>query len=336
MRIIAWSDLHAHPWQEAERPGRWGDYIRVIREVRAIAAKRKADALVFCGDLFESSRTLRADVASAVYAELLHGNDDSSTPEFYLSGNHDRLQNGHNALEPLRYALSGGRVILPSDTVNSPPIVTHGICGVVLGFLPNGAVMSNNKQWAKHIPPHDILFTHTDIADAYMGGGLRTKSDGVPFRLLMASRAKVLICGHYHHPQSFQRGGCKCYFVGSPIQNNWSDLETGKSNPRGVLEIDITPQTDALCAVRRIPLTGFPRFLRAGDASAMPEDFILHQDTNMIEEEDEPEDSIVAAVATGSLDASTLRAYAEFKSQPVSSVDALVKYGLQFVHSARS
>ena len=98
MKVLLFSDLHAHSWRNCStmlptgRNSRLQDTINILREIRELADKEKVDGVLFAGDMFHirpGLASMHIPTFNAVYEEiaLLKLN---RTFVALLVGNHDQ------------------------------------------------------------------------------------------------------------------------------------------------------------------------------------------------------------------------------------------------------
>ena len=281
MRILVWSDLHAHAWYDSERPGMWREFTRLLGTVRALVAEQKIDHVVFCGDLFEAKRTIRMDVAvSTVYALNNCGLHSDMSHVHYVAGNHDRYYEDACALDLLRYP-GGPNVYSESyERLNVQDVAGNSY---TLAFLPHGvnALPDLEKQ-----SDYDVLFMHHDCIGGSVAQNIKTQVEAPVLAALLCKtgKRKLVVNGHYHVPQKINTPiPVEC--VGAPVSLTWADLEEpGTDRPRGCLILDVQ---DGCVDITRVPLwQNFARFFREGDprirTQMLPKDHVLVDTTNVV------------------------------------------------------
>lgn len=272
-RILVFSDLQSHAWQEAERPTRWLDCIKVIQAVRAIAARVKPHAVVFDGDLFEAKRNIRADVLSRTYVELRkpwlyrsNSGEERRIPFYLNAGNHD-YYNGICTLSPL--AGQHTHVFTVDTPVEHCAVDIHGTRVL---FVPHP--QSVEDMFPKHDADYEVAFTHCAIKGARMTATTVESAGDLP-RWFTAQRGdrKLIVNGHYHRPQRVRAdGSVDILIAGAPMAHNWSDA--GDSSPRGCVLLTVADTVE----VKRFPVGEmFPRFYREDAAEIRDGDFVLRR-----------------------------------------------------------
>lgn len=265
VKIVAWGDLQAHPWQEGEREDRVGDCLEAVEKIYVIAETETADAVVFLGDLFENKRAARNDVMSRIYSRLRDG--PWAAPHIFLPGNHDQYR-GENLLLLLRgetYRGTENQVIVASGL--------FPVAGIPCYFVPYGMKPELGASWA-------VAFTHADVRGARLqeASDLRCRDDGLPAEFLRAEgERRMIFNGHYHSRQIILRRGCvPIVCVGAPLCHDWSDRDAKVS--RGCEVIEATGAEDSWeVKSRHVPFDQFPRFLSSSEGARDGVDFVAPQ-----------------------------------------------------------
>ena len=272
-KVLVFSDVHFHQWQEHERDERWRDCLKAVQDVRLAALHYSPDLVVFNGDLFESKRLLRSDIVAAAFKEMAKpwAVRDTSTgnlraiPAVYVAGNHDYYKQAC-VLDPLDNPAM--RITVVHRFKKYQPYLSVG--GHLFAFMPYGV--------ASLPTPVDgdvsAVFTHTDIAGARISKHLAklTQQDGVDSELLDTD-VPCIINGHYHGPHTVTRkNGTRVYMVGSLLQHSWADADMPED--RGATLFTFT---DTGCAEPvRIPIgNNYPRFYRDAASPHAAGDFVL-------------------------------------------------------------
>lgn len=209
MRVVVCSDAHFDV-STAGVP-RFEEVERAMREAAHHAARVRADAFIFLGDLCDPDSgpvVLRAaDVAVSVATWL----SSSGVPSFWVVGNHDVVNDGHGttSLSPLR---SLGRVGSHDvEVVDEPRCVSDGLWSHDFIFLPHvastseyagglGAAVRSLVEKGKPA----IVFSHLSIAGVQPGEETTEMPRGaermLPIEAIEEASPRVacVVSGHYH------------------------------------------------------------------------------------------------------------------------------------------
>ena len=229
MRFLLFSDPHISSKAEFSTPTEDGftDYLhRVIDSfdwVCDIVKDKKPDFVAMLGDLFDTTGfvdTLSLHVGSRVCRKLSAACKESSTPLYWLVGNHDIYSQQSHNLKFLDLD-NWGRVI--SLMTGFP----NGLGYPVL-FLP----------WGHELPQGDyhIILSHTEIKGGLLNSKKRSETGIDPHG------SSWMFNGHYHIPDRVGR----CYQVGSLLSRDFRD---GYSDQRGAMLVTYDGQD---CLVERL------------------------------------------------------------------------------------
>jgi DNA repair exonuclease SbcCD nuclease subunit len=253
LRIVVYSDLQAHHWQEHEREDRLGDCIKAIGLVHEVAQDVSADMLVFNGDLFEAKRSVRADVASRVYEKLI-SYGDTEYAQVFNAGNHD-YSNDSCSLNPLR---SIGTVV-----GNPKRSLMYHVKDWNLLFIPNGYPYHTSEFKPESVFYH-LCFVHGNVQGANMTRAVRCTHDDYPHALFKQTKERMaVINGHFHTPDTLVASHrVPIYICGAPLAHNWNDV--GSFN-RGCMILTLS-SADGLHVERCNFYQHFPVFLAPDQA----------------------------------------------------------------------
>lgn len=269
-KIIVWSDLHAHNWQEGERPDRWKDFIRAIDEVHDYARSVSARMVIFNGDLFESKQGHASHVWSRVVDSLIRGRNKIPNAMHILNtGNHD-IYRGESVLE----AFNATHAVAAHNYVGFG--TTIGARDVRMCVLPWGCMTGPQHEKTEYV------FTHAEINGLAHGHGMSSTSTNINPEWL--GRARYIINGHIHVQQKMKILGTQIITVGPTIPISWTEIDDKTKHTRGLLEITLR-ERPALDTIKRVVFDWAPKFLREGE-QARVYDFVRE---DLIEEDQEEE-----------------------------------------------
>lgn len=269
IRILAYSDLQAHPWQEGEATNRIDHCVDVIRRMQNLATLKRAHALVFNGDLFESWRTIRSDVSSRVYAQLLRPLvqwREQPIVQVFNAGNHD-YYNGECTLAPLNLTTHSMHTVTKFSAPQGRRLLIQGDGGVNesynIRFLPNGATLTEEDkgQWST------VAFVHGNISGCTAAHGVTlTQSDYPEWLFAETEDTHAVFNGHYHTPQDLlSERTVPIHVIGAPLRHNWNDIDD--FTPRGCCLITYNAVPRPHVTVKRISFdVHYPMFLSQAKA----------------------------------------------------------------------
>ena len=91
MKFLIFSDLHIHKYKNhnESKNSRFYDCLRVLEDVFIIASVRGIDAILFCGDLFDSPKELDTEVINHTFKAFKNLFIATNIKFISISGNHD-------------------------------------------------------------------------------------------------------------------------------------------------------------------------------------------------------------------------------------------------------
>lgn len=283
--FLAFSDLHAHSftygsklvpapnliYNSAFTPtqnnilinSRLCATLDTVIAIRQYCIEHDIQNVLFGGDLFHTHGTIKADVLYCI-SRVLKSFAAYGIDVHMIPGNHDYMDRSgfFHTLGSLAYtSTGGGRIIVHSR--NSNVTLFGSKSSVRLFVVPyqhdtatliqelNAAVKRCRALRKLNGGLKTILLAHTGIQGARVGSDyvLINKNDlKVPD--VDWSVFDLCLFGHYHeHQQVFANG----YFIGSPLQHNWSDAGSTK----GWLHVKLDDQS---VNIKQVPNTVAPVF----------------------------------------------------------------------------
>lgn len=266
MKLVIYGDTHFHQFQESDRPDRWKEMLRIIDIVYNVAVREEAEYICHLGDLFETKRAVRTDVAARVMWKILENDRAYSIPHLFIRGNHDSYR-GETPLTTLQAASENISVCNTKPYNNIWLFPSLSILTVPYGCEEVEA------------DDYDILLCHAGIRNGHMANGIHTTTSTLPAGLLeKTGRRKICFNGHYHIPQTITTPGqVPVICVGAPYHLNWSDADSNLRR-RGIIVVTITRER---CSYKRIWLNRFPHFYRKRTKDTRPKDFVQEELQNI-------------------------------------------------------
>lgn len=252
VRFLAFSDLHAHSFNygssrvyvhdtaygQAYTNSRLVDAIEVMKQMRRYCYIHRIHTVLFGGDLFHTHGTLKADVLSLVAAELKNFSA-TGIEVIMIPGNHDYLDKyGHfHSLATLASSMLEKSRVRVLDMPVYTTTTDRTICLVAVPYIEDRARLMKELNQLSNIGTGDrpkVLLAHLGFQGARVGSDyILVKDDDLSVNDIDWSKFDLCLFGHYHqHQQLFQNG----YYIGAPLQHNWSDAGT----TRGFLDIEGT------------------------------------------------------------------------------------------------
>lgn len=231
MNVFVFSDLHFFRGRN--------DYLTKTCEwLSIVIANSRPDLVVFCGDLNHSHSYVEVDTLHAMAtafetvahaAKVVTGN-----PLFAISGNHDTAlkDGGKNVIQALGNVSSNIMAI-------TEPYIYDG-----LAFIPHpptnkDAQKGFNALAQQAMSQANVMFSHVELADIRYTPASSHCTDH-PF--VVPDRIKLIVNGHYHHPEIRKTDARTTVIVGSPCYHSYADMMVG--TPRGAVIIENVEKAD--------------------------------------------------------------------------------------------
>jgi len=263
-KVIIFSDLHAHQWQEFSTlvdyrgekiNSRLAAVAGVIDRVGRYAKEHGVCIVCFAGDLFHRKRLIDVPVFNVI-AQAIHRLSQNVSELLLVVGNHDLVRRSAHGVFSEEHALSAlGRY--SNVTILDRPWLFRGI-----GVVPYADDLATIKAGIKEVKGASWLILHAGIHGAHTGAVEYQPLEplgvddlpGVP-----------IYSGHYHRPQKIARDGCPpVVYVGAPFEFVRGD---GHSRHRGFIVVD----TDNPEQYQRVRIPG-PQFVTMNVAAFSDEE----------------------------------------------------------------
>lgn len=259
-KIVYYSDLQLHDWQSRDNPNFWKLGLTCIDKVYDIADRNDADLVIFGGDLFQSKRTLRSDIASATYSTLQQKiTERKKMQHWFIAGNHD-WYNGECTLTAIHRERKKGNHVrvftrpewVPCEFGDGPSFAVIPFGHWTLDDLPNPEV------------EYYVALYHSPFNGARISHAIQDKHADPDCYVEIAHGAELALCGHYHDQQIIH--DCiRC--VGAPMYFCWSDVDATVG--RGCFLISMGEKTH----VDKFDFN-MPRFVSTPELSTSSADFV--------------------------------------------------------------
>lgn len=262
MKIVVFSDLHAHPFKPYATilpngaHSRLTDAIECVRQVVRVAVEADADLVLFGGDLFHARRTINVPAFNAAY-ETLAGFVGHQIPLVMIPGNHDQADKA--GAEHSVYAFRAFATVCEKPGWE---IVT-GKSGALYAImaLPYTENLEQIRDAVREPGPRGgpkLLLGHLGIQGADLGADFVYENPhDATLADLNVDAFDACFLGHYHKHQQLAE---RCWYVGAPLQHTWGDRDQW----RGCLIYDTK--------ARDIELVGLeaPQFVRLQEGQKVP------------------------------------------------------------------
>lgn len=222
-KILVFSDLHFFR-------GRL-DYLQeTCSWIASQIMKQTPDLVVFCGDLNHSHNNVETDTLhcmSRCMSEIADATrQHTGKPLLAISGNHDTALKSteKNVVEAIAFLSPNIRAITTPTAVE----------GYAFAPYPPSGDKFDAYLTALHAINSPVIFGHLELADiAYSPASPQASEHPFP----LPSQTKLIVNGHYHHPQRKTVAGVDTVIVGSPCYHTYADCMV--ETPRGVLLLEL-------------------------------------------------------------------------------------------------
>lgn len=225
-KYIVFSDAHMHVFTEFAKPDkdyvntRFKEQVEALEKVVELANDSGSDIL-FAGDMFHKRGSVDTRVINRVFDTLAK----SENTVHLLRGNHDSVTNSlytDTSLHPL--------TALPNVRLYSEPEVVE-YTDHRLVMVPYGDEVDIMKDFirenAKDDGKKNILVGHFGVEGALTGNGNHRLAGAFTYSDLQPDKYDYILLGHYHRRNVFN-GNPKHIYVGSTMQNSFSDTDEEK------------------------------------------------------------------------------------------------------------
>lgn len=223
MKILLFSDFHAHSWNQFStvlpngRNSRFNDQLLVLSQIRDICVREEVDALFFLGDCFHSRTKIDSDVYSATW--LAFRELSEVVDHFYiLIGNHDqntRIGDSHSLSSFGSFA-----TIIDNPIIKNIAVKDDNVCFAAHPFTTE---VKEWKAFAKTVKGADIFFGHQGLTGASIGAFEVYIKAEINSEDLPDTRYRYF--GHYHKHQYVD---ARTAYIGSPLQLNFGERNEEK------------------------------------------------------------------------------------------------------------
>lgn len=227
MKILLFSDLHAHPFKSYSYINEHGinsrlqDALNCIDQIIEYTEQNQIDMVLFGGDLFHIRQSVDTVTLHNTYERLIKLS--KLCPLYMLVGNHDQADKAGKYYStsifsnPLKMLDTVGISIL-TDKNNKKISVCH------IPFTEDREQIRNIVGLA---PTNSILLGHLGISGAMLGADfVFPGKEDASLEDLSPDKFLGVFLGHFHMHQKLHDNA---WYIGAPLQHTWGD----KSQKRG-------------------------------------------------------------------------------------------------------
>jgi DNA repair exonuclease SbcCD nuclease subunit len=277
MKIVAFSDVHAHSFKDFSRNllvkwnGNAGRYEEVseqdsatsmnsrlfnilsgLSDIKDYCKEHNITTCLMAGDLFHSRGSVETVTFNGVY-HVFEAFHSEGIRVIMLSGNHDQFdssaipENSLYSFNSICDVIDNPQVVELVDEETGEVIelccLPYSKHKTMLKDFLDDYIKNSNKSIQR------ILMAHLGLSGSLIGSGSYVISDEWNIHDLHENKFKYTVLGHYHKPQFLTEG---CFYCGSILQNNFND----EGDLHGFMVLDTNRRYD----VEQVPLN-YPEFI---------------------------------------------------------------------------
>lgn len=244
LKILAFGDLHAHPFKdfsttdEVTGNTRLTAIVKTLEYMGEYARDNDIDLILDAGDIFHKRNNIDTVTYNSIF-EAVKNISDEGTPIVMIPGNHTQVDNSdfpETSIEPFgeienvsvlkefsSYSMGEFDVdIYPAPYSKNADMVKKYIEGYA-------------KEAESNKPRKSILLGHLGVTNAEIGKGSFTMEDAFTVDDLKPDVFDWVVLGHFHKRQTFKKfGHPNAFYTGNPIQHNFND----EGQAKGFMVID--------------------------------------------------------------------------------------------------
>lgn len=227
MKILCFSDLHAHNYREFDEKTdftgskRLDNILETLEYIKVYCVKKDINTILFAGDLFHVRAKVDTVVFNSIYDKMKEISDEGIAI-IAIPGNHDDKDNSDLPQHSLHAFndIKNMKVVDKLDTISLD--TEHSVTCV--RYSKNTQMI---KDFINNINPEQlgkkpILLGHLGIDGGYVGKGSYPMAEAFSVEDLRPDLFNFIILGHFHRAQIL--GGYQhVYYTGAPIQHSFSD-----------------------------------------------------------------------------------------------------------------
>jgi len=248
MKILAFSDLHAHKFADFSEVdditgnSRFTNILKCLDYMKNYALENKITHVLFMGDLYHKRKTVETTVFNLTFNKI----EELAACGLHITmlrGNHDMENNSHTAQHSLEAfkQIENVKVLdtfepfdLPETDITVYPAPYCDDKEAIKKAIDSYAYTTVNEG----LEDKSILMFHLGITGAFVGKSSYAMQDAFTIGDLMPHAFRFVAGGHYHRYQDL--GGYEhAFYAGAPIQGNFND----EGEDKGFVVLDMETGT---------------------------------------------------------------------------------------------
>ena len=251
MKLLLFSDLHAHTYREFAYPpldpvnlnSRLEYCLSVLDRIREYARTHMIENVLFAGDLFDKRNVIQTAMYNLIFNSVALFREDE-IDLFLIPGNHDQttVDGTVHSLYPMQAV---------ARVIDQPSNIKIG--DALVRFVPYMDDAKELKKAISLVPKNSkgpiLLVAHAGLSGAVTGPVEYQPEEELSPREDVPNAYDFAFFGHYHKRQMMRE---RCWYIGSPMQQNRGERE---NHDKGFIVFN----TETL-KYKNIPL-GMPEFV---------------------------------------------------------------------------
>ena len=254
MKLLLYSDLHAHPFKPYATVlpngmnSRLADTISCVQQILDYCIHHpEIEAVLFGGDLFHTRGRLSVQAFNAIF-ETIAGFQVRKIPQLLIDGNHDQADR-HGSVVSIHTLRTVATVVDAPGWQHLQTRTGKFVAVMAVPYTENvqhlRELVNEPMPFSNGSPVPKIFLGHLGIQGAKVGADYVYPGPYDPaIADLNTSAFDYAFLGHFHLHQQLAPNAC---YIGAPLQHNWGD----KNDPnRGFLVYDTDTRTVERVALR--------------------------------------------------------------------------------------
>jgi DNA repair exonuclease SbcCD nuclease subunit len=252
MKLVFFSDLHAHPFKPYATilangmNSRLADAVGCVEQIYEYCTSHPVDAVLFGGDMFHVRRTIVVQAFNAVY-EAMSKFKLSNIPALLIGGNHDQAD--RDGSEHSVHAFRTFATVVDEPGWVTWPTKSGEIQLLAVPYCEDVEVIRSLADMVTKGNRPRLFLGHFGVQGAKVGADFVYEN---PYDVTVADLNQPSFdagfLGHYH---LYQPVGMNFHYIGAPLHHSWGDV----GQPRGFIVYDTETKTHEYINLRA------PRFV---------------------------------------------------------------------------
>lgn len=234
-KILAWGDLHAHPFTDFAEPdditgnSRLTSIVNCLKFMREYCVENGIKYALDAGDIFHKRKAVDTETFNLVFNEI-KAFGEAGIKVIMIPGNHNQVDNSDlpsHSIEPFKEipnvtVLDRFEPFEIDDFIVFPAPYSKN-AEMVKKAIDEYAYTTTNEGLEKK----SILLAHLGVSGAFVGKSSYAMADSFTVEDLMPHAFRFVVLGHFHKYQDLG-GHHHVFYTGAPIQHNFNDSDQDK------------------------------------------------------------------------------------------------------------